>query len=380
MMPRAKSPLKRLSYVLAFIGDLSPKRPKLAREHSDNLLSYYESSIPNEARDYTRTASPENVSVHTAHHHTRKLSTTSTSTSSSDYSNDSVTTDARDAGSETSSSVRKRSTAPSKGGADRRRVAIVEMDAVSGGEHGKSTSDIASHNDSIRQRRGHKTSLAGLALVAPPDAALRTYTQLTPPSTAPLTGDSISTAHPDNRGHHRSTSELTPSRKFASREMTSSNVGTRPHGSLATVPDRKTRDVNKNNNNNVPHYTSASRSTSPTHSAKGDRLNYGRGLLSPPDSAYPSMSQLDMFSPIVTPEIGEAKEIHMPVAAPVVVDLERLQSKKTQSTRTESPAPRGLSSVQGSSGSLAPSASSAYLHYQPGMSSLCLPRKQANPP
>ena len=86
------------------------------------------------------------------------------STSSSDYSYDS------DAKSEASTT--RRGTTPSKGGADRRRVAIVQM-------------------PSFRSRRGH----TGLALVAPPDAAPTSYTHITPPPTANTPSDQETNLH-----------------------------------------------------------------------------------------------------------------------------------------------------------------------------------------
>lgn len=80
------------------------------------------------------------------------------SASSSDHS---------DAKSETST---RRGTTLSKGGADRRRVAIMQM-------------------PSLRSRHGHKSCLTGLALVAPPDAAPTNYTHQTPPPTASKLSD-----------------------------------------------------------------------------------------------------------------------------------------------------------------------------------------------
>ncbi|KAJ3516209.1 hypothetical protein NLJ89_g1269 [Agrocybe chaxingu] len=282
-----KSPLKRLSYVLAFVGDINPKRPTLVREPSENLLSYYESSIPNESPNYVRSSTPEKAPSRPIHHHARKISTTSTS--SSDYSDESETTDAHDAGSETSASVTRRSNTPSKDAADRRRVAIVEMDTVHEGTL-KSHSDLASNPGSLRSRRGHNSSLAGLALVAPPDAALRTYTQLTPPSTAPATGDydgdSLVTVHQD-RGHHRSASENTATKTASSRDTGTMGIS---QGALSsTMTERsRTRGKDKNNNKAPPpsfafQRTTASRSPSPTRSAPAQ----GRALLSPPDSVYP---------------------------------------------------------------------------------------------
>ncbi|KAF4619413.1 hypothetical protein D9613_005376 [Agrocybe pediades] len=400
-----KSPikLKRLSYVLAFIGDRdrdsssstkTPTRPKLARDHSDHLLSYYESSIPNEtqAKLYARPpTTSENV---LARNHNRKGSTTSVASSDSEYSYDSETTDAiGTVSSKTSSSLTRRSSLPSKGGADRRRVAIVQMDSVREDAPSRTSSEtMVSSNtasSSIRSRRGLDSHLAGLALVAPPDAALRTYTHLTPPSTAPITADL--TAQPDKTGHHRSTSENPYSKNVPSlsRDTTSVGMDSGPRGStsnLSLSSVKSTRSSTKGTETKQDRTnalrsglttrdsssSTSSRSSSPGHRAsKLDRhgRSGGSGLLSPPDSAYPSALAIDMFSPIITPEIGESKEIHVPVAGPVVVNLDGLHSKtKTGTWRTDSPSMASTSShITTSTGSYAPSAASAYLRYEPGV-------------
>ncbi|KDR83419.1 hypothetical protein GALMADRAFT_235540 [Galerina marginata CBS 339.88] len=362
-------------------GETPTTRSKPAREHSaDHLLSYYESSIPNEGRNYAPPRSPTTAKAPSSRptHPTRKISTTSMS-SDSDYSYDSETTDAKDAASEASSSVTRRSSTPSKGGADRRRVAIVQMDSVNEGGF-KTSSETASTTGSIRSRRGHKSNLAGLALVAPPDAALRTYTQLTPPSTAPITGDymhhNLLTAHQD-KGHNRSASENPPSKKAPSRDTAivgaaQGSQSSMSHLSSEDKSKKGTKDEDNSKGNvprsNEPQKIANSRSTSPDlETNKDGRVDRIQGLLSPPYSGYPSMNAIDMFSPIVTPEIGEGKEIHVPVAAPVVLKLDNMKPKKAQSAvswRSESPA---AVSVHSSSSSYVASATSAYLHYQPGV-------------
>ena len=195
--------------------------------------------------------------------HERKLSTSS---SASDYSYDS------DAKSEAST---RRGTTPSKGGADRRRVAIVQM-------------------PSFRSRRGQ----SGLALVAPPDAAPTNYTHLTPPPTANIPSDR------DTNLCQRDISTIT----------------------------KDTHDDDQN---------SSRRSQSPS-----------RGLTAPNIPLTPS----SMFSP-VTPEIGQAKEIHIPVAGPVVVNLGS-HLRNDPSSRTDSPLPEPT---------LLGTSISSYLHYQPGI-------------
>lgn len=189
--------------------------------------------------------------------HERKLSA-----SSSDYSYDS------DAKSEVST---RRGTTPSKGGADRRRVAIVQM-------------------PSFRSRRGQ----TGLALVAPPDAAPTNYTHLTPPPTANIPSDQ------------------------------DTNLQQRD---ISTTKDTQDDDQN----------------SSPS-----------RGLT----TSHIRLTPSPMISP-VTPNIGQAKEIHIPVAGPVVVNLgSHLQVRNAPSSRTNSP-------LQDSS--LLGNPMSSYLHYQPGI-------------
>ena len=187
--------------------------------------------------------------------HARNLST-----SSSDYSYDS------DARSETST---RRGTTPSKGGADRRRVAIMQM-------------------PSLRSRRGHKSDLTGLALVAPPDAAPTSYAHITPPPTANKPSD---TAIPNLL-----------------------------QKDILTTKD--THDDDQNSSRFRGSLSSWSRSPS-------------RGLT----SSIP-LTPSPMFPP-VTPDIDNAKDIHIPVAGPIVVNLDS-HLKKTSSfisSRTNSPTP-----------------------------------------
>jgi hypothetical protein len=356
-----KSPLKRLSYV---IGE--PSRTRQKPKDSDHILSYYQSSIPNQPRSHARSTSPAKPPSSTRPaRHTRKLSTTSTS-SASDYSHDSEATDARDIPSEASSSATRRSGTPSKGGADRRRVVIVQMDSFNNDDY-KLSSDTGSATGSIRSRRGHKSSLAGLALVAPPDAALRTYTQLTPPSTAPISADylnsSMSTAHQDNKGHHRSASEIT---KPSSRDVGGLRAAQGPKAIIPHEARTKGRKDEDKHNGSAPRLreTRPSRSPSPTQSTRSNRGDNERGPLAPLDSNYPSLSAVSMFSP-VTPKIGEGKEIHIPVAAPVVVSLDNLESGKPNtaaSWRSESPSQTASASI-GTPNSFTTSTS---LRYEPG--------------
>lgn len=251
-----KSPLKLLSFVF-FIADRSPKEAP---------LSFY-----NE----------------------RKLST-----SSSDYSYDS---DPRDPPSETST---RRATTPSKGGADRRRVAIMQM-------------------PSIRSRRGHKSDLTGLALVAPPDAAPTAYTHLSPP---PFTA-----------------------------ECTPQTATTEKYSSSDSIPNLDQESKENQISSPSPH----SRSQSPSHLQSP--TDHVKGSTSLRNSHHP-LTHSPMFSP-VTPEIGQGKDIHAPVVGPIVFNLGSRSTKapSSPSSRTNSPFPD-------SSFLASPTSSTAsFLHYQPGI-------------
>ncbi|KAF9534937.1 hypothetical protein CPB83DRAFT_843183 [Crepidotus variabilis] len=335
------------------------KRPNIVREHSENLLSYYESSIPNEtSQPYPRSPSP----IRPANH---QRTQSSGSTSSSDYSDNTDTgNETRDGGSETSSSATKRLNGPSKGSGDRRRVAIMEMDTVEEGYPKDSAPDTASRSGSIRQRRGYKNNLAGLALVAPPDAALRSYTHLTPPSTAPLLSDSSnqSTGHRYGRTHHRSSSEITHSNSKRLSPRDPSTVGKAAGNTTPPGPDSykakgtsrsKTKDdikrVSYTNALSVPDSAmSQNRSPSPgARSTQSDRSQRAQSFLSP-YSGSPNSGRIDMFSPIVTPAIGEGKEIHVPVAAPVIVNLDRTTFREKSPTSSKL-SPRRVSPAESGS-------------------------------
>ena len=174
------------------------------------------------------------------------------STSSSDYSYDSD-----------EPTTTRRGTTPSKGGADRRRVAIVQM-------------------PSFRSRRGQ----TGLALVAPPDAAPTNYTNLTPPPTVNIPSDQETNSKATNDDDQSSS--------------------------------RRSQSASKRLTPNIP------------------------------------LTPVSLFSP-VTPEIGQGKDIYIPVAGPIVVNLD---SHSRSVSRTDSPLPDR---------SMAGTPMSSFLHYQPGI-------------
>jgi hypothetical protein len=357
--------LKRFSNIFLSLDDPSNKRTQLARQNSDLLFSYYESSIPNEGPHYTR--SPTQDTGRTpANHPTRKLS--NSSSSSSDYSNDETTrTFVRDTGSETSASVTKRLNAPSDGGADRRRMAIVQMDNADedGTRKPLPSTASASASGSIRQRRGYRNDLAGLALVAPPDAALHTYTHLTPPSTAPITGDfshqgSMAAGHHHDRGHHRSTSEVIPSQSVRSRRFSVRGITKRLRS-----PDSQSTSKTSDSNTTPPLSPGGSQFAT---FIIADRDTIPQGSMDSPE--YRSQSMVDTYPPLITPRVGEKKEIDIPVAAPIVVSLEQATQLKSKSTmvptlNTGSPAASTIGHGNHTTSYLSPA--NATLHHVPGV-------------
>ncbi|KAF8897249.1 hypothetical protein BD779DRAFT_1795983 [Infundibulicybe gibba] len=132
------------------------------------------------------------------------------------------------------SKSRRRSSVPVQGNADRRRLAVVQMDSVAENKtysdpgHGEDKA-AATPKSTIRSRRGHEQNLAGIALVAPPDAAVDTYTQLTPPPAQP-------TPEPKTPKHHyRGASESTGQKK-SPRDV--GIVGTQPPSpTLKLIPE-----------------------------------------------------------------------------------------------------------------------------------------------
>ena len=221
------------------------------------------------------------------HHHRR---TASHDSSSSAYSA---------TGSESSLVLSKRLATPSQGAGDRRRLAIVQLDS-------SNTLNLTAR--SIRERRGYKDDLNGLALVAPPDAASQTYIHLTPPSAAPgpLTGGMLSPAlKPEhNKAHHRSTSDTTQSR--------------------STIDARKVSPTWRLRSKKVTsgHTRSPTSPALPSESTAPKLADQALPTRSPPPpETYLSLNTAGFGSPIGTPQVGDPKDIHVPVAAPIVMNL-----------------------------------------------------------
>lgn len=372
MSPGRSNSLKYLSWVVvSIVGDSrsssTTTRPDPSRLDTKLHSNPHQSSLPTDrshASDqerYTRTPG------------LRKY-VSSGSTSSSEYSSASQN-DSKDPRPKpgVSSKLRRRSGDRSEGGSDRRRLAIVQMDTES-----KRKSSSQPHGDrSIRSRRGLQSDLAGLALVAPPDAALNSYTHLTPPSTAPITGDMIKRDSSDGnskntregKGHHKTSSEGLHSKARPPRDV----------GIVGTGRPSLTKDAFQGGGSKLkdglhppifqqPH----SRSSSP--GSTSDISDPMRNLLSPVLARLPNKKRSTEDSLIVTPKIGQEKDVSARVAAPVVMSLESAQIFQTEkhSSHNASPTPNGsapqivVQSVPASTTAFPPTDTSPYLHYQPG--------------
>lgn len=360
------------------ISRLSPlpvnARPRLARDtaSTDRLLSYYQSALAGKeiyGESYSENGVTPTSVKNTVRliHHKRENSTGSSCSSSSDYSADSPLASPTNTTPSTSSStsrVRRRSSVLSEGGEDRRRLAVVEMDVHSG----KARIDKRTSPPSdIRSRRGVNTRLEGLALVAPPDAAPRTYTQLTPPPTAPIVGpsvDRVSRSNDSNTLHQRSASEAVA----GLRHKTSRDVGivgtskSIPPSTNAPKLDGNQQGVTPGSLKPPIFQRPQTRSPSPGGTSDASDSSFRRNLSTPQQA--PPMSAHHTTHPILTPEIGQAKQIGAPVASPVVVNINNVYSTNT---RLDSPFSAPDDSKLIHSPRLPVSPTMSYLRYQPGL-------------
>lgn len=350
--------LKYLSWVVVSVtGDSRSTTAQPDQSRRDNKLHPQppQSSLPprrNDKEQYPRT--PD-----------LKRHGSNGSTSSSEYSSPSQNGDVSP---RAASKLRKRRSGErSEGGSDRRRLAIVELDT----ESTQRISTSQPHgNGSLRSRRGLNSNLAGLALVAPPDAALKSYTHLTPPSTAPMTGETNKRDLSGNAGggrHYKTSSEGFNTSKRSPRDI--GIVGT---GRLSpTKPDAyKGKELTSSGNLHPPIFQQP-HSRSPSPGAVSDASDHMRNLLSPVRARLPQKRRSTEDSLIVTPDIGEEKDVATRVAAPVVVSLQSAQadkhpSRKASPSLTDSEVHIVVHSVPGSTTTFPPGGASPYLHYQPG--------------
>lgn len=222
--------MKRLSlklFVFPFTGDPANR---LKRPKTEQLidLAYYQGQLANSPQEPPRSASPVKLGPSIAR---------AASPSSSEYSCDSDDAQPRPAARALNHT--RRTSALSDAGADRRRLAIVQMDKTDQGR----PKAVSEHGHNSRSRSVAESNLASLAIVAPPDASPSMYTHLSPPATR---------VDHSKAGKHSETDVL---QKFPSRPSTSSKSfkGSQPsttdlpgsvvHQSLTTPPIGQNKDI-----------------------------------------------------------------------------------------------------------------------------------------
>ena len=241
---------------------------------------------------------------------------------------------------------RKTGRRPTELSADRRRIAVMELGPVlplstrRGQRPNVITTTPSSDQPRCNTRLAKKSS--GIALIAPPDASPAAYTDLTPPSSAPAhistIPNSISASIQGSFIHKRSVSDLVDLPRKNSRDVgivgqldNTTSIRRKASGDIRSYFDIQ--------GSKVPVFQTPHRSPMPSPIPESATV------------ALPHPGQL-------TPEIGEAKNIHKPVVGPVVVDVN--------------------GAVRGDPGSLltpsfTPSVPSSYLYYQPGVHSVAGP-------
>ncbi|KZT13139.1 uncharacterized protein LAESUDRAFT_719458 [Laetiporus sulphureus 93-53] len=306
-------------------------RPKVIRRDTDNILSYYQSE--HAGRAYTAADSDSAPAPPIM----RKASTDSGS--DSEYSSESPDDhfDARPSRSTqhylaADSERTRRESVPSEGGADRRRLAIVELDSTlplslsrkrsQGMRQPGSEGGGAPMTSSIMSRRG--VHVDGLALVAPPDASPKTYTDLTPPSTAPLFADRIPSAS-HGAMHNRSMSEADGAGvpgKLRHQHKRSRDVGivgmltsvSEPPGHVGTGGRSEFQVLVRDEGMMTPIFQTPTDSRTPSPGRTTDTSEPTTS--SAVDTPISEQGEHE----IVTPAIGEGKDISQPVVGPVIVD------------------------------------------------------------
>ncbi|KAG6866530.1 hypothetical protein C0991_003074 [Blastosporella zonata] len=337
-----------------------PESSESSKRDTEFHLHYYQSSLADGRADETdRDSSSSRL--------TRQIS--SGSTSPSDYS-DSQTTDlSTTAPLSITSKPTRRSKAPSNGGSDRRRLAIVQMDSLDDSPPKKLRKGHDTQSTTIRTRRGVASDLAGLALVAPPDAAPKTYSHLTPPTTAPPTADATTRNAERSKSPHKITSDVTHITNNSGGESGSTDETHR------TPSHHEPRVIIDTNALAAPgdQHNRASRTPSPGGvSGASDHVHE---LLSAQGPGMARGGTPNSF--ITTPEIGEAKDISTRVAAPIVVSLNSAGPfrRKEDTSIVNDSVQHPISALPFPSQD-----KSTYRHYEPGMDATAGPLPTLPPP
>ncbi|KAI0662993.1 hypothetical protein C8Q70DRAFT_907616, partial [Cubamyces menziesii] len=471
---------------------LSPApRPSFVRRETDQILSYYQSELAGRPFDYATAAAEHAQSQGSSTSHARQpsaFSISSPSEYSSRYSSESSfapreyasNASVSESPSQLPTTVRahaeplsetqpqsahgvaarhtRRPSVPTEGGADRRRLAIVEMDAPAPHSasrkrskqfDARSTHDPGSSSSSspmstttagttLYSRRG--VHIGGLALVAPPDASPKTYTNLTPPSTAPVGADRGSHPPPAGSSHYhahaRSASEAVHSRSHSHTHAHAHTHAAHAHSHSGSSTSRAGRGLHHKSSRDVgivglssastasdsfgpaspvsdeyhmyvqheglgvPLFQTPAKSRSPSPGGGGTTPDLSDTSTGSASAYHRSPGQRLLSTPIfgmedgiVTPGIGEYKDIGQPVVGPVIVGLspellqrtqqpppqQQQQQKSVASAapqpHTQTQSPPSSASASSSSPYQSPPASSptSYLHYKPGVHSTAGP-------
>lgn len=338
---------------------ISRSTPVANDAESLRILSYYQSADADSTGTNSEASSPLVEVMHRLPPSAR-VAPRKDSDSASEYSDSSPVNTPRaatqSATTAPSTSFRHKRKAPSIGGSDRRRLHIVETPSSEQGQSSAAGSRSRDTSPSaLRSRRGMD---GGLSLVAPPDASPSTYVRLSPPLSAPADRTTVdppsASAGSSHASHARSNSEMPPqalatkrSQKLP-REVGIVGTGLRP---AEVMPLQLT----PNTQLEPPMFQMPS-SRSPSAERRSPHLTPPAShLLTPGGSSSGS-------SYVLTPDIGEGKQIHQRVAAPVVVSL----SSTAVEQATTSPNSATASGTT-TSPVFTPEQPSSYLHYQPGV-------------
>ena len=262
----------------------------------------------------------------------------------------------------------------SEGSSDRRRLAIVELDSPAPpsllprtGIRNQGTSSPAAFPGSLgslKSRRG--LHIRDLALVAPPDASPTTYTDLTPPPSAPV-GREYSFDVPQSSLHSRSASAIAHSdAQRHLRHKSSRDVGIVGTTEMHPISERagtagSGRRTDELEGLKPPIFQTPTKSRSPSPSVRTPDLSDSATSVNEPFQVTP-VTSLSSKGTLHTPEIGEGKDIRQPVVGPVVVNLGSDEAILRQHISTQSP-PNPSVKVLGPRGQPV----SPYLYYEPGV-------------
>ncbi|KAF9247011.1 hypothetical protein BU15DRAFT_39422 [Melanogaster broomeanus] len=373
----------RFAKVNGVPDDRPSRRPNPARKETDAILSYYQSADAGRGANSGSRNQPSHRSLSTI-----SVLTSTSSSPSSDYSSESTKESpatrtgprslqpraASPSATSSTTGARRRTSVPSQGGTDRRRLVIVQVDTPklpsqdgkkqSTGRPTRSSDSAGAPSNSSRSRRG----LEGLALVTPPDASPQSYSALTPPMTAPMFNPqpSVSTSS-SSRNHVRSSSEAVEAftkgighvpRKF-SREVAIVGTASFP-GAAASVLQQ-------------PSKTSlATESLKPPLFQMPQCRSPSQETSEISDSSSPTDQLKEFSAPVRTPNIGESKDISERVAGSVVINHSPSPSPRPSSQQSSlqdaiSPSTSLSSPLTPSTAFTSPTMPSPYLYYQPGL-------------